>query len=42
VTAAEHRALLRDRDLPPPLGSHPGECWLSIEARTVRAILVLP
>ncbi len=42
VTAAEHRALLRDRDLPPPLGSHPGECWLSIEGRTVRAILVLP
>ncbi|HEV7741602.1 MAG TPA: FtsK/SpoIIIE domain-containing protein [Pseudolysinimonas sp.] len=36
---ADHRALLRDRDLPPLLGSRPGECWLAHEGRTVRAVL---
>ncbi len=42
ATPADHRALLRDRSLPPPLGQAPGECWLSAEGRTVRAILDLP
>jgi S-DNA-T family DNA segregation ATPase FtsK/SpoIIIE len=36
---ADHRALLRDRDLPPLLGSRPGECWLAHEGRTSRAVL---
>ena len=39
VKAADHRALLRDRELPPPLGSLPGECWLAVDGRTVRAVL---
>jgi S-DNA-T family DNA segregation ATPase FtsK/SpoIIIE len=42
VTPADHRALLRDRALPPPLGATPGECWLSAEGRTRRALLTLP
>jgi S-DNA-T family DNA segregation ATPase FtsK/SpoIIIE len=42
VTAADHRAVLRDRALPPPLGAAPGECWISAEGRTRRAVLVLP
>jgi S-DNA-T family DNA segregation ATPase FtsK/SpoIIIE len=41
VTSADHRALLRDRALPPPLGQRPGECWLSIDGRTERAVLAL-
>ncbi|MEO5921298.1 MAG: FtsK/SpoIIIE domain-containing protein [Pseudolysinimonas sp.] len=39
VTAADHRALLRDRALPPPLGPASGECWLAADGRTVRAKL---
>jgi S-DNA-T family DNA segregation ATPase FtsK/SpoIIIE len=42
VTASDHRALLRDRALPPPLGPLPGECWLAADGRTRRAVLVLP
>lgn len=42
VSAADHRALLRDRALPPPLGAAPGECWFSTEGRTRRAVLVFP
>jgi S-DNA-T family DNA segregation ATPase FtsK/SpoIIIE len=38
-TTADHRALLRDRELPPLLGN--GECWLAAEGRTVRAVLDL-
>ncbi|HTL41339.1 MAG TPA: FtsK/SpoIIIE domain-containing protein [Pseudolysinimonas sp.] len=38
---ADHRALLRSRELPPPLGSAPGECWLATEGVTVRAVLRL-
>lgn len=41
-TVADHRALLRDRTLPPPLGTAPGECWLSVDGRTTRAVLGLP
>jgi S-DNA-T family DNA segregation ATPase FtsK/SpoIIIE len=42
VTPADHRAVLRDRALPPPLGAAPGECWFSSEGRSARAVLVLP
>lgn len=42
VSAADHRALLRDRALPPPLGARSGECWLSTDGHTRRAMLVLP
>jgi DNA segregation ATPase FtsK/SpoIIIE, S-DNA-T family len=42
ATAADHRALLRDRALPPPLGPTPGECWLTADGRTRRATLMLP
>lgn len=42
VSAADHRGLLRDRSLPPPLGTQPGECWLSTDGHTRRAMLVLP
>lgn len=42
VTAADHRTLLRDRTLPPPLAQAPGECWLSVDGRTRRAILSMP
>ncbi|CAN5190665.1 hypothetical protein BH11ACT3_BH11ACT3_20710 [soil metagenome] len=35
---ADHRALLRDRELPPPLGHQPDECWLADAGRTVRVI----
>jgi S-DNA-T family DNA segregation ATPase FtsK/SpoIIIE len=38
---ADHRALLRSHDLPPLLGSDPGECWLATEGMTVRAVLRL-
>jgi S-DNA-T family DNA segregation ATPase FtsK/SpoIIIE len=38
-SVADHRALVRDRDLPPPLGNAGGESWLSLEGRTVRAVL---
>ncbi|MEO8263587.1 MAG: FtsK/SpoIIIE domain-containing protein [Pseudolysinimonas sp.] len=37
--AADHRALLRDRQHPPPLASRPGECWLASGGRAVRAVL---
>jgi S-DNA-T family DNA segregation ATPase FtsK/SpoIIIE len=42
VTAADHRALLRDGVPPPPLGARPGECWLAHGGRTQRAVLVMP
>jgi S-DNA-T family DNA segregation ATPase FtsK/SpoIIIE len=42
ASAADHRALLRDRALPPPLGRSPDECWLSSDGRTRRAVLALP
>jgi S-DNA-T family DNA segregation ATPase FtsK/SpoIIIE len=42
VGHSDVRAVLRDRAAPPPLGPRPGECWLSTEGRTVRAILALP
>jgi S-DNA-T family DNA segregation ATPase FtsK/SpoIIIE len=38
---ADHRALLRSRELPPLLGRIPGECWLTTEGVTVRAVLRL-
>ncbi|MGN6502933.1 MAG: FtsK/SpoIIIE domain-containing protein [Pseudolysinimonas sp.] len=38
---ADHRALLRSRELPPLLGGAPGECWLATEDVTVRAVLRL-
>jgi S-DNA-T family DNA segregation ATPase FtsK/SpoIIIE len=41
ATPADHRALLRDRVLPPPLGPAHGECWLAADGRTRRATLVL-
>jgi S-DNA-T family DNA segregation ATPase FtsK/SpoIIIE len=37
-TPADHRILLRDRELPPPLGDRPGECWLASGGATVRAV----
>jgi S-DNA-T family DNA segregation ATPase FtsK/SpoIIIE len=37
-TPADHRILLRDRELPPPLGERPGECWLAGGGPTVRAV----
>jgi S-DNA-T family DNA segregation ATPase FtsK/SpoIIIE len=40
-TPADHRALLRSRDLPPLLGRDPGECWLATESGSVRAVLRL-
>lgn len=40
-TQADHRALLRDPRLPPPLGSDSAECWLSVDGETVRAVLDL-
>jgi S-DNA-T family DNA segregation ATPase FtsK/SpoIIIE len=39
---ADHRALLRARELPPLLGARPGECWLVTEGVTLRAVLRLP
>ena len=41
ATLADHRALTRSRELPPPLGARPGECWLVRDGATVRA-RVLP
>lgn len=41
ATPADVRALLRQRTLPPPLGTHPGECWYSAQGQTERAALVL-
>jgi S-DNA-T family DNA segregation ATPase FtsK/SpoIIIE len=38
---ADHRALLRTRELPPLLGHAAGECWLATEGVTVRAVLRL-
>lgn len=40
-TVADHRALLRHRDPPPPLGDGPGECWLASLDGTARAVLRL-
>jgi Tfp pilus assembly protein PilX len=37
-TAADHRALLRESQAPPPLGRRKGECWLSRDGATVRAV----
>ena len=37
-TAADHRALLREAQTPPPLGRRAGECWLSSDGVTVRAV----
>ncbi len=42
VTPADHRALLRDRALPPPLGTCVRECWLSVDGHTARAVLAVP
>ena len=42
ATLADHRALTRSRELPPPLGARPGECWLVRDGVTVRAILPGP
>jgi S-DNA-T family DNA segregation ATPase FtsK/SpoIIIE len=39
ATLADHRALTRSRELPPPLGVRPGECWLVRDGVTVRATL---
>jgi S-DNA-T family DNA segregation ATPase FtsK/SpoIIIE len=39
ATLADHRALTRSRELPPPLGARPGECWLVRDGVTVRATL---
>ena len=38
-TPADHRALLRDRGLPPLLGTQPRECWFAHDGATVRAVL---
>jgi S-DNA-T family DNA segregation ATPase FtsK/SpoIIIE len=37
-TAADHRVLLREAQAPPPLGRRAGECWLSRDGATVRAV----
>ncbi|HWH27055.1 MAG TPA: FtsK/SpoIIIE domain-containing protein [Pseudolysinimonas sp.] len=35
---ADHRAILRDRELPPPLEASADECWLADGGRTIRAL----
>ena len=42
ATLADHRALTRSRELPPPLGTRPGECWLVRDGVTLRAVLPGP
>ncbi len=39
---ADHRTLLRDRELPPLLGPGEGECWYADEGVTRRAVFVWP
>lgn len=41
-TPADHRTLLRDRELPPLLGTGEGECWYADEGTTRRAVFVWP
>lgn len=41
-TPADHRTLLRDRELPPLLGPGAGECWYADEGITRRAVFVWP
>lgn len=41
-TPADHRTLLRDRELPPLLGPGEGECWYADEGTTRRAVFVWP
>ena len=40
-TVADHRALTRARELPPPLDERAGECWLVRDGVTRRAVLRL-
>jgi S-DNA-T family DNA segregation ATPase FtsK/SpoIIIE len=42
ASLADYRALTRSRDLPPPLGTRAGECWLVRDGMTARAILRIP
>src|SRR5690606_8642123 len=41
-TPADHRALVRPAEGPPPLDEAAGDCWLVVHGRTRRARLDLP